>query len=398
VTDEPLEGRLEAGTRALATAESDRRPELSSIESRARRRPRRSSIARSVVAVVSVVALVGVVAAAHDSIPKRVITNEPSTSGPAKGVSPTNPTPTSHPIVPTRVLPWINKVVEPNTRDAFVHTLDASGVRGAPRCTLGDLDATLNFGGAGGAMYAGIKVRNVSPNACYVEGSPYVGFLDGAGHTAAAYSPGRRSSDAQIVLVPGSWARVGLTVVGPDSCGPGNGDLPPSANVTAIAFGIDANETRTVRPLPGSGYAVDGCPASVLAGEHTGPFEALKADNGSSLQLELPPRLTLEAPTRVRRGQTVSFSITLTGTSSNGFFLEDQDCPLYRVSLGATTSQNLLLNCGGREGLILQRGESARFDMRLTVPSDQPLGDATLRWQFIEPEHPALSSRVTVVP
>jgi hypothetical protein len=371
---------------------------MPSIESRARRRRRRSVIARSLAAVVSVAALVGFAAVAHDSDPKRVITNEPSTSAPAKGVLPTKPTPTSGPVVPTSVLPWINKVVEPNTRDAFAHTLDASGVRGAPKCGLGDLNATLSFGGAGGTMYAGIKVRNVSPNACYVEGSPYVGFLDNAGRTAAAYSPGNRATDARIVLVPGSWARVGLTSVGPDFCEPGNSD-PPDSAIVAVAFGIDANETRTVRPLPGSD-AVDGCPASVLAGEHTGPFEALNADNGSSLQFEFEsPRLTLEAPMSAHRGQVVSFSMTLTNTSSNGFMLEGQNCPLYQMSLGATVSEPLLLNCGGSEGIaLLGRGESVRFDMRLTVPSDQPLGETRLQWQFIEPEQPALSASVTVVP
>jgi hypothetical protein len=51
----------------------------------------------------------------------------------------------------------------------------------------------------------------------------------------------------------------------------------------------------------------------------------------------------------------------------------------------------------GKDGLILQADEAVRFEMRLAVPADQPLGRSTLSWQYLEPAEPALTLPVTLV-
>ena len=111
----------------------------------------------------------------------------------------------------------------------------------------------------------------------------------------------------------------------------------------------------------------------------------------------LPDELALDAHREVQRGTTASYSIVLTNTGENTMALVDDDCPLYRQSMGSTESRPLLLDCGGPDGLLIAPDTSVRFEMRLTVPIDLPLGMTTLRWQFVEPESRALSSPVVVV-
>jgi hypothetical protein len=105
--------------------------------------------------------------------------------------------------------------------------------------------------------------------------------------------------------------------------------------------------------------------------------------------------LELNAPAPVRRGKTASYTVTFTNRSLNTLPLVGDGCPLYRQSIGSTTSPTLLLNCNGT-GLIVAANATVRFDMRLAVPADQPLGRTTLRWQVVEPDQPPLTAQVVV--
>jgi hypothetical protein len=106
----------------------------------------------------------------------------------------------------------------------------------------------------------------------------------------------------------------------------------------------------------------------------------------------------------VRRGTTLAYSVTLTNSDANTLALVsrdtygflDGDCPIYQQSIGSFASPPLLLNCG-TPGLLIASGTAVRFDMRIEVPANQPLGPTTLRWQYIEPEEPALSAQVTIL-
>ena len=251
---------------------------------------------------------------------------------------------------------------------------------------------TAEFGAAGGSLYATIDVRNRTAHSCYVQGSPYVGFLDSAGQSLAAYIPHLGASDPRVVLVPTSWARLGLTPVGADNCRGPTGTAPsPGPPTTAIRFGLDSTSTHVVRVSNPAG-----CPPS-LSG-YAGAFQAIPVDAVyGMLYAPLHNGLVLDAPNKVVRGQTLSYWVTLTDTGPNVFALVGDGCPLYRVSLGATRSKALLLNCNGSQGLIIAPATTVRFEMRFAVPANQPLGPATLIWQFVEPEEPALSARVTVV-
>jgi hypothetical protein len=273
----------------------------------------------------------------------------------------------------------------------FRHTLDASGVQNAPGCTLDDLLVTADFGGAMGTLYATIDARNRTGHPCYVQGSPYVGFLDGAGRNLASFAPHLSASDPRVVLVPTSWARLGLTPVGTDNCrGPTGTAPPPGPPTSAIRFGLDSTSTRLVRvPDPA------GCPPS--ASGYAGAFQAIPVDQVyGTLYAPLRNGLALDTPNKVVRGQTLAYSITLTDTDLNTFALVGDGCPLYNVALGAAKSKTLLLNCSS-QGLLIAPTTTVRFKMRFAVPARQPLGPTTLTWQFVEPQEPALSAHVTVV-
>jgi uncharacterized protein DUF4232 len=167
---------------------------------------------------------------------------EPLTTASAKKL----PGPTLAP-APVKTLPWIGTVVEPNTRSPFIHTLDASGLGNAPPCRLADLLVAATFGGAGGTEYASIRVRNETTRPCFVQGSPYVGFLDGHQRTLAAYVPRQGATDPRVVLLPTSWGELGLTAIGADHCGGPDNDARAGVTAGAIAFGFDADHVRIVR-------------------------------------------------------------------------------------------------------------------------------------------------------
>lgn len=319
----------------------------------------------------------------------------PDTNGTATTTTPRKlPSETLAP-APIRTLPWISTVVEPNTRSPFVHTLDASRVADARECTLANLLVTASFGGAGGTEYAGIRVRNTATHPCFVQGSPYVAFLDMRQRTLAAYVPHRTATDPRVVLLPSSWAALGLTSIGADHCGGPSNDARAGITTGAIAFGLDAASTRVVRsdedqPSP------SGCPPSLFNGSYAGAFAPIPNPSATgSFYAPLLDGVALEAPIQMRRGETAAYTVTLTNRSLNSLPLVGDGCPLYRESLGSTVSPTLLLNCNGT-GLIIAANTAVRFAMRFAIPADQPLGTTILRWQFVEPEEPALTARVTV--
>jgi hypothetical protein len=297
---------------------------------------------------------------------------------------------------PIRTLPWIGTVVEPNTRSPFVHTLNVGRDADAPECTLENLLVTASFGGAGGTEYADIRVRNRAVHPCFVQGSPYVAFLDTRLRTLAAYVPHRTATDPRVVLLPSSWAALGLTSIGADRCGGPSNDAQAGITTGAIAFGFDATNTRVVRSDEDQASS-SGCPPSLFGGSYAGAFTPIPDPSATgSFYAPLHDGVVLNAPIQMRRGETASYSVTLTNRSLNTLPLVGDSCPLYRESVGGTVSPTLLLNCNG-PGLIIAANTAVRFDMRLAIPANQPLGITNLRWQFIEPQEPPLTAQVTVI-
>ncbi len=221
---------------------------------------------------------------------------------------------------------------------------------------------------------------------------PYVGFLDSAGRSLAAYIPHLSASNPRVVLVPTSWAQLGLTSVGTDNCrGPNGTAPPPGPPTTALRFGLDSTSTQLVRVSNPAG-----CPPS-LSG-YAGAFQSIPVDPVyGTLYAPLHNGLVLDTTNKVVRGQTLSYSVTLTDTDLNPFPLVGDGCPLYNAAPGAAKSKTLLLNCNGSQGLIIAPNTTVRFEMRFAVPANQPLGTTNLTWRSIEPEEPAVSARVTVV-
>jgi hypothetical protein len=292
-------------------------------------------------------------------------------------------------------MPWISTTVAPNTRDTFAHTLDAAGVHNAPFCRLPALLVKASIDGAGGTQYLGVRVQNRSASPCVVDVSPYLRLLDLRGRGLDELLPQRSARDRPVTLVPTSWAVIYGIAVAPSVCG---------TNIAAITFGLDRNATRTVA-TSGTRPTIPGCgPSPGLTEDRS--FEPLYGAGSDTLMFAAlgGDGVVLNLPRAVRRGATLAYSVTITNTEPNALALVtdesdgvlDGNCPIYRQSIGTLASPPLLLNCD-TSGLLIAPGAAVRFEMRIKVPVDQPLGHTTLRWQFREPEEPLLSATVLIL-
>jgi hypothetical protein len=297
-------------------------------------------------------------------------------------------------VAPSRVMPWISTTVAPNARDTFARTLDAAGVHNAPSCRLPALLVKASINGGLGTQYLGVRVQNRSQAPCVVEGSAYLRLLDLRGRSLDELLPQRSARDRPVTLVPTSWAVIYGIAVASSVCG---------TNIAAITFGLDRNATRTVatndtRPT------IHGCGPSPGLTENRA-FEPLYGAGSDTLMFAaLRDGAVRNLPRAVRRGGTLAYSVTITNTDPNTLPLVTDDidgvldgnCPIYQQSLGAFAPSPLLLNCD-TSGLLIAPGTAVRFEMRINVPADQPLGRTTLRWQFKEPEEPLLSAPVLIL-
>lgn len=98
----------------------------------------------------------------------------------------------------------------------------------------------------------------------------------------------------------------------------------------------------------------------------------------------LPPLLnvpdqvvSIEAPERVRRGDTLEYVVTVLNSSDRPFPL--RPCPVYAQRLGAEATTHRL-NCAVR---AIAGHTSVRFRMRLAVPETVPLGTNRLSWMAV---------------
>jgi hypothetical protein len=378
----------EAAANLLGTVDAVAIPDAAAIGRRVRRRRLGAATTALLAVGVTVTIIVALAAGDHTASRIDVGVDTPDVTTSAPEVPSTAPS-------PTKTLPWIATALEPNTRDTWAHFIDPGTTREAPGCGLQALLVRANVGGAGGTQYLGVRVQNRSRSACTLVGAPYAGLLDTQGHTIGRLLPDPAAART-LILVPMSWATVSGIALSKSTCG---------NNVAAVAFGLNAGETVTVS-TSGTPPTASRCGTAALQDQTAPPFAPLDSafSDPSFLSLSFDAGSVLDAPRSVRRGQVLQYSVTITNTGENSLGLEtntlsgmiDGNCPLYRQSLGPTTSPSLLLNCGN-DGLILQPDEAMRFEMRFAIPTDQPLGRNTLRWQYLEPAEPALTLPITVV-
>lgn len=227
---------------------------------------------------------------------------------------------------------------------------------------------------------------NRSSEPCRLQGSPsVVNVLDPSGEPVPA-SPHLSSSCSScglpVVLEPGDWDEDELVFV------PGTAqialtwsrspyDTPTPCPVRSAAVVIELPNDGGLLKLqlstakvPGSG---DGCtPVSVDS------FRGMADPN------DMPPapalRFDLTAPVTVAAGGDVRFTVSITNKGDAPHVFEGA-CPNYRASLVDDVAlERHSLNCDAAR--VIEPGATVVFEMRLSIPSGQPLRTNKLTWEL----------------
>ncbi|MEP7203458.1 MAG: DUF4232 domain-containing protein [Ilumatobacteraceae bacterium] len=288
---------------------------------------------------------------------------------------------------PPQRFDFLRQPMRPNQRVAFAETLPTT-LTAADPCTYGDLDVVPSADGAMGTVYGSLHVRNKGATPCQVSGVPDVAFLDGS-NVVSSTDPAVLSQPGEpIVLEPDSWAVSLLGPIASNVCGGSESSqfmLSIGGGVVIVPFSVGG-------PLQPNGCDPPNGPAGpgrLLVA----PFAAIEADGLPHLPENL--QITLEAGSTVRAGEVMKFDVVMTA-SGDSVIISDFNCPIYEEKLGAAVAW-YLLECNGSDGILIAPNESVVFHIELPVPSDAPLGPATLTWASIEPSGAAVTATVAIV-
>ncbi|MDQ1742797.1 MAG: hypothetical protein QOE23_1136 [Pseudonocardiales bacterium] len=289
--------------------------------------------------------------------------------------------PPSAPSAPV-VVPWADlpatAPVSPNRLDARVEGGDEVAPSGTTLCKAGDFSATSDSAtsiGLPGALGSGrymLTVQRVGTGPCAIGAdTPTMNILDAAGHSLGI---GRSSLlvwyTGYTLLQPGDVLQVPAKI-----CGTG---------VAAVELRMQAPlvEARAIRqppipvtiPFPRGSTCTSG-------GKGTVHQRIVPAGGLGSL---VPG---FSVPRRVRSGQTLDYSVTLTNPTSVAVSLDP--CPSYRQSLidllklpdkkGSTSTGRL--NCAAAPASVPAHG-SITFRLRLET-AGVPAGDRRLVWDWL---------------
>jgi hypothetical protein len=263
--------------------------------------------------------------------------------------------------------------------------------RPAPLCRASDLRVVWDyepgfvFQGAGGSAVGGIRLANRSAGPCRLTGRPKVSFprppgmhqrleqkplppavsvSEGAGddsllprYTLLALEPG---GHAWVSLFWSNWCPPGVE---PDSTGDPPGALlltPAGGGALRVPF---EGVTKCWAPRAPSLVQVD----------RFAPAEVPPPPD----EPNLPVAIRIEAPPTARRGELLSYEVTLRNFTRKPVKLERARCPTFTQGLNYR-GPTLYLNC--RPAGVLERGESATFEMRYRVPRLARLGPQPFNW------------------
>lgn len=255
-------------------------------------------------------------------------------------------------------------------------------------CTASELEGGYTGNqGATGHVEVSFGFASGGTQACYIEGTPAITLLDGAGHDLgfknhAPYFPDEVSGPA--LVQPGQtpspyqglkYGQAGLTidwVSQPEACPPGE----PASHVGAVRLVIANVGTFTFRlpPTPAA-YACQGVGVGALA--------------EPPLQVEGPPEPPVPdpkivAPAKVKAGEQLKYVVTLTNPTKLPIDLR-RHCPNYEEELFADIVHGsppvggkhfYALNCMAAG--VLEPGKPMSFAMVLQVPPDAAPGSYTL--------------------
>ena len=395
ITARPGVGDLDAVTKArLFATIIDQHP---SVDTQRDRRllvdGRRSVLIAAAACVVAGGITVGVLYDSGNDTPQRITpAASPYTANSTSSVLDSVVTP---PVNTVGSFPWVDRPAQPNQRLQFAITLP-SDQPSAPPCPLAALTIVPSADGAMGALYGQLDVHNIGDTVCQVQGVPELDLLDDQGRIVQSTNPASLKSNAlAVVLVPNSWARAGLGIIGSNTCG-GNqssqlrvhwwdGDRTMPFEVSR-PLDTTSCSGATERPAP-SGLQPTDSPGGVV-------FSPIA---GKSIQDTGIGRLTvtIEAPATVNAGTVLQYRVLITNSGENGAIIYDGACPIYVASLGDVRSQ-MFLNCDSA-GIQLNSGATVSYDMHLTVPATAPIGASTLSWAIVEPAGPIANTSINII-
>jgi Protein of unknown function (DUF4232) len=241
-------------------------------------------------------------------------------------------------------------------------------------CSAGQITAYLGrWGAAAGTWYANLVLLNLSGVDCRLEANPGFELRDRTGKLLLVAT----APPAPSVFVPAGWAatvRVGFA----DWCTPVPA-MPLAADVVVASRRVAVEAAELPVPPcmggPAPNLLYDGSLA--VPGTPTAP-EPDPIDS-------LPVSVTLSTLPNVMPGGTLDYTVTLTNISEFDKPLNLLSCPPYTQRLflpgrGAARDTTLRLNCDSV--IVFPPHVPMVFAMRLPIPSDAPIGVATILWQL----------------
>jgi len=309
-----------------------------------------------------------------------------STSPPVAQTAP--PTPSAgNSYVPWLALPPTQQIIEAPP------TVPPAMPPGTPACKGSQLEGEwLGEAAATGNVDMPLQFRNRSSSACYVHGYPDVTVLSASGRTLArgAGADGRGTFFADgpdvPVLLPPNTPGLPTPKLPVDSTNlKGQAfmnfswyDCPPLPQAARLALDLPDGGGRLIVPFAVQAYfsAACGNGQTQLPAVFRGPF------GPTGVRWPPPPdtiavTLTLSMPVSVRRGATLDYFVTIRNDGSRDYVL--QPCPDYFESLaGMARALSYQLNCSPAGSIA--PGGTAKFEMHLQVPIEQPTGLGDVNW------------------
>ena len=296
--------------------------------------------------------------------------------------------PTSSSSPAPSIVPWVDRPAPVPTQPP------ATSARSAqyPRCTTGQLQASAVTGGpAAGTMYQRVWLTNHSSKACTLAGQPAAAFAVHPDGSRTRLAPSNAVGENLIGPGPANLApgqRGGVTAAFSDHCTAAE----PVNTVTAIVLTLDdGGHLRADLPSP----LAPTCPPGDIS-----PFGAAPPPASSDTSPLNALRATLNAPQSVTAGQPLTYTVTLTNTSSSAVALSP--CPSYAESLvipgtdspGPNRTARYYLNCDAVDAI--PTGDAVTFAMRMDNPSTET-GPAKLDWQLSN-SNVATATAITLLP
>jgi hypothetical protein len=253
-----------------------------------------------------------------------------------------------------------------------------AGFETAPPCAATALDMTAYFAPAVGrrSPLAGVlEIRNTGEVICRVQAKftflpKGVRMPDAAGVTDELGPP--------AIMAPGDLAVSSLSWWGAECVGDGE--------LATLRLIPHSNDGLAERDVPAAGLTRGACPRP-FGDVGSGSWAATVTRRPDLEMLRLAA--AIDAPTSVRRGGTLRFSVTLTNPSKQPVALDPAKCPV--VAFGFDQLETHRLQCGKHHEFA--PGQSVRFWFEAKAPSEpppspdpsigkQPAQDPLLQWQF----------------